>query len=1118
MIKNRNSSHFFGLFAIAMTMMLGAAQAFGQETIFDLSWTIGEAEVDVPHAPFTFRIGENQAMVTGAAALDFERLGTGGFAFRAPAVLANLNEERQLLDNIYIQYFDVGYISMDDWSQAPRPHVLAASLTAQLRRGAVGKSGGASFRFVKWRDTPSLNIDTATIYYAYEITQANGTRWVNAKAVQLTRRGYAVVTWIGTPAIFTSAADSLEGVVNSLNLGHGAAYADYDKIIDDPSVAGAAVLLDQLHSGQNVTPEVSSISQFFSWLNGTKKALWLLLIPAAAGLIWAVRRNAKKRRARQKETTGDPDDLGADHGRASDPKTSWFRLSLWLTSLVVSLIVAVLFLLVLIETRAGDPFPEKENLESVEGIAWKIDNETTSVSITLMGTERVFRYRRIHGGQVNAVLKAANQSYTAGSRIALYYDPLDVDGDLDEPIDVLAVDVGDTAIVSLGMSEKGDPAAQDRVAIMSVSLIVVFIAAFVAFYVVFFHRLSRRYPNNKLQLVLHGVVALPTLLVFGLLAARLYDAEQHGWVDKQIERAQLALDAEKPQKAIDIAEAVFERASPTDQQRIELMQRKADGLQAVGYRLEDDGILLQSVEAYGAILQDQPKTPKALSDLGYSLIYLGAYNEAFRAFERMGDEGSAYWSLIRRALVHRTLGRHDEASQLYTKAYDLNGNWDGMPLNYHRAKSLILQGRHADAVAAIDMGLEYQEDYAWAFVYRGCAKVNMGDYEGAAADYRSAMDLIWSYQKKDGVPLDYESLYPEQKTVAEIVDAFSRGAIGIDKPIEKGVEFCDQHTPWDERKRDRSPLLPSSFTPPYLMSELELKADEGDAEAMFELGIHFASLDDDFYATPDLIRHWFKRSADAGNAGAMNELGLMYQDGTYDTEIDYAQSSSLFRRGADSGDELAQYNLSQAYRDGLGVEPDVAEAARLMILSAEKGYNAAQYEAAIQLSLGRGIAKDEARADALFAKAADADFRAAEYLRGEFGGEGLFTGWRVGSLFDQYLDTLNSDLGASNDQIWHEQVYGLAQVVGKREDLLAMLNETQTLHLLLPDFKDEATAMTPGSLYKEAATARFKLLRVAAEHGSYVAQVDIAGAYEVGKGTKIDLEAAKFWHEVAAQQ
>ena len=1117
MKKLKTACRFVRSLVVCMAMVISwsLAPAFGQESVFDLPWTVGEADIAVPHAPFSISISETQAMVTGADALDFERIGTGGFAFRAPAVLVNLNENQGILDNVYIQYYDVGYVSLDDWKNAPRPHVLAASISAKLLQSGKGKGEKASFRFSKWRNIPYLDRDTSTIYYAHEIVLGDGVHWVNAKAIQLTRRGYAAISWIGTPAIFESAAESLEGIISNLTLDEGAAYADFDKNTDKLAIVGSAALLDQLHSGQNVTVGGAGVNWVTSGLESVKQFAWLLLLPVAGVLVWMLRRKYKKRRAKRDAAINDPSILGIAEGDRIDPKASWYRLSFWLSLVVVSFLLSALMALVFIEMRGSAPFPDADDLDSIEGIVWQVDKADASVTITLMGTERSFNYRRVHGGQVKAVRDAAIQSYNKGSRVTLYYDPVSISADLDEPITVLGFKAGDTVIVSLEQSKGGAAQAQRLALITGGVFLLVFMVALFASYYVFFRRFSNRYPKIRFQLVAHAVVALPCLAAFIVLSVRLYDVEMRLWVDRQIERAQTALSDDDSAKTIEIVEATFDRTTPTDQQQADLMRHKADGLQVIGFRSEDDALLLQSIEAYDVVLSYHPKDATVLSQLGYSFVYMGAYREAVRAFERMGDEGSTYWSLIRQASVHRTLGRYSDASDLYEQAYDLTDNWNGMPLNYHRAKNFILMGRPADAVEAIDLGLEYQKDYPWAFVYRGCAKVNMGDYEGAAADYRSAMQFIWASQKDDGVPLDFENLYPEQKIAAETVDAFSRGIIGSHAPVSTGIDFCDQHTSIQDRERDRSELLPPSFDRPYLMTELELKADSGDGDAMFELAVEYAEFDDDFLAPSNLIKYWFNRSAEEGNAWSMNELGLMYQNGTYDTEIDYVKSVPFFRRAAELGDEMALYNLAHAYRDGLGVEPDAIEATGLLIQSAGKGYNAAQYEAALRLSLGRGIDVDNTRAEELFTSAGNNEFRADDYLICDFGVEGLFTELRVSSLFDHYRANLTDASDGTAMQMWHEQVYGLAQSVGAKADLLVLLNGQEISQLFVRDLKNEVSGMKPQVYAAEAAQARFKLLRVAAEHGNRAAQADLAAAFEVGDGTAINPEAALYWRQLS---
>ena len=72
---------------------------------------------------------------------------------------------------------------------------------------------------------------------------------------------------------------------------------------------------------------------------------------------------------------------------------------------------------------------------------------------------------------------------------------------------------------------------------------------------------------------------------------------------------------------------------------------------------------------------------------------------------------------------------------------------------------------------------------------------------------------------------------------------------------------------------------------------------------------------------------WLSKAAEQGLIRAQTNLGHAYLHGSSGVERDAAEAMRWFRKAADQGDTDAQYNLSLAYAQGNGVEKDAAEAA-----------------------------------------------------------------------------------------------------------------------------------------------------------------------------------------------
>lgn len=96
------------------------------------------------------------------------------------------------------------------------------------------------------------------------------------------------------------------------------------------------------------------------------------------------------------------------------------------------------------------------------------------------------------------------------------------------------------------------------------------------------------------------------------------------------------------------------------------------------------------------------------------------------------------------------------------------------------------------------------------------------------------------------------------------------------------------------------------------ISALTKKAESGDANAQFKLGMDYAS----GQRVPQkcaLAMEWYQKSADQGNADAQTELGATYAgDDIFscnfhlDIPPDYGKAASWFRKAAEQGKDDAQ--------------------------------------------------------------------------------------------------------------------------------------------------------------------------------------------------------------------
>ena len=112
-------------------------------------------------------------------------------------------------------------------------------------------------------------------------------------------------------------------------------------------------------------------------------------------------------------------------------------------------------------------------------------------------------------------------------------------------------------------------------------------------------------------------------------------------------------------------------------------------------------------------------------------------------------------------------------------------------------------------------------------------------------------------------------------------------------------------------------IAPSRPTPPPDIPGLTVKAEQGDAEAQYQLGAAYAQ-----------------------GQGITNS---------------YAEAAKWYGRAADQGQAAAQAALGELYEAGQGVPKDMDAALRCYRAAAEHGYAGAQYTLGFLYEAGRGV-------------------------------------------------------------------------------------------------------------------------------------------------------------------
>lgn len=146
-----------------------------------------------------------------------------------------------------------------------------------------------------------------------------------------------------------------------------------------------------------------------------------------------------------------------------------------------------------------------------------------------------------------------------------------------------------------------------------------------------------------------------------------------------------------------------------------------------------------------------------------------------------------------------------------------------------------------------------------------------------------------------------------------------------------------------------------------LLAEIRAKADRGDGQSQFDMGLVFASGRMGVAKDEGEAVKWFRKAAEQGRAEAQNNLAVMLENGE-GTPVDRVESAKWYHKAAEQGIAVAQHALAFRFKTGDGVGRNPTEAVRWYRRAAEQGLEKAQVNLGIMYASGDGVSKDEAEA------------------------------------------------------------------------------------------------------------------------------------------------------------
>ena len=232
----------------------------------------------------------------------------------------------------------------------------------------------------------------------------------------------------------------------------------------------------------------------------------------------------------------------------------------------------------------------------------------------------------------------------------------------------------------------------------------------------------------------------------------------------------------------------------------------------------------------------------------------------------------------------------------------------------------------------------------------------------------------------------------------------------------------------------------------------------------------------------------FKPLAKKGDTEAQHYLVLIHKAGYRDKTIykdgkaaylknDFKLAFEILKPLADEGDSWSQYILSLMYESGQGVEKNQKESVKWLILAAESGVPKIQYDLGIRYFYGYGIEQNYNEAAKWWESSANAGIADSQYNLGLMYYRG------IGVSKDKNKARILIEKAAS-------------QAHDKAQHRLAMIYAL--------DDEDFLTSLS--------------WLRESAKQNNTEAQYNLGIFYEKGYGVSKDLDKAKEWYQLAADQ
>ena len=212
-------------------------------------------------------------------------------------------------------------------------------------------------------------------------------------------------------------------------------------------------------------------------------------------------------------------------------------------------------------------------------------------------------------------------------------------------------------------------------------------------------------------------------------------------------------------------------------------------------------------------------------------------------------------------------------------------------------------------------------------------------------------------------------------TRTDVIDILFKGSASADHERVKNISLSKGVAKFTSGKK-----VAPDLNKVEMAAELRKSADQGDADAQYNLGLLFEKGD---YLEQNSTRaaHWFLKAAEQGHALAQNAVAELYHKGR-GVEQDYMVALKWYEAAANQGNASAAYNAGWIYFTGLHVKRDRNKARALFEKSAEASFILAECALGVMYENGLGVRKNKSKAKNFYeAAAAAGDKEAQESLK-----------------------------------------------------------------------------------------------------------------------------------------